>query len=413
MMPDLTGAHEFFKRGSDSPPGGEVGFSLPGSGKDFCVFASNFSLGFQPPLKQWMLMLKYNHHCLPKGFNHRNWEKKHYVNGWWKPRVFFEALHWGEFLRFPHRIFVAAAIFVAPMFFAFAEGGFMNLHDEAVPCAMGEGLIELEVLSMSGECMLTLHVADSMLGRELWKMILDKVPSKPGLQLVVSHTSRLVLNESLQQQGLGGQHAQVSATYVPVNLHAAWRFAQECSVEDAEFSWTGIAEVTGANNETPALLHNLPRSLCTLKFADGFNQDLRHVRLPEGLRSVTFGRDFNQNLDNVTWPAGLQSLTFGENFNQNLDNVTWPEGLQSLTFEGDFNQNLDNVTWPAGLQSLTLGSIEGAFNQNLDKVTWPAGLQSLTFGENFNQNLDNVTWPVGLQSLNFGGDFNQNLENVT
>ena len=64
----------------------------------------------------------------------------------------------------------------------------------------GEGLVELEVLGISGECMLTLNVADSMLGRELWKMILDEIPSKQGLQLVVSHTSRLVLNKSLQQQ---------------------------------------------------------------------------------------------------------------------------------------------------------------------------------------------------------------------
>ena len=72
--------------------------------------------------------------------------------------------------------------------------------------AMGEGLMELEVMGMSGERMLTMNVADSMLGRELWKMILDKVPSKPGRQLVLSlNTARLVLNESLQQQGLEGE----------------------------------------------------------------------------------------------------------------------------------------------------------------------------------------------------------------
>ena len=77
--------------------------------------------------------------------------------------------------------------------------------DEAVTGSVGEGLIiELEVLSMSGECMLTLNVSDSMLGRDLWNTILDRVPSKPGLQLVVSHNARLALNESLQQQGLGG-----------------------------------------------------------------------------------------------------------------------------------------------------------------------------------------------------------------
>ena len=69
--------------------------------------------------------------------------------------------------------------------------------DHSASSAVGEGLVELEVLSISGECMLTLNVADSMLGRDLWQMILDRIPSKPGLQLVVSHTSRLALNESL------------------------------------------------------------------------------------------------------------------------------------------------------------------------------------------------------------------------
>ena len=61
----------------------------------------------------------------------------------------------------------------------------MNLDHEVLPCeannscgigngsAMGEGLIELEVIGMSGECMLTLNVADSMrpiatCGRWFW-----------------------------------------------------------------------------------------------------------------------------------------------------------------------------------------------------------------------------------------------------
>ena len=144
----------------------------------------------------------------------------------------------------------------------------MHLHhevwprnDSAAATAVGEGLLELEVLGISGECILTLNVSDSMLGRELWKMILDKVPSKPGLQLVVSHTSRLMLHESLQQQGLGGQRAEVSATYMPVNLHAAWRFAKGYSVEDAEFSLTGITEMTGVNDEIPCC------TICPIAFA--------------------------------------------------------------------------------------------------------------------------------------------------
>ena len=134
-------------------------------------------------------------------------------------------------------------------------------EDDSATGHMGEGLVELEVLSMSGECMLTLNVSDSLLGRDLWKTILDKVPCKPGLQLAVSHNSRLALNETLQQQGLGGQQAQVSATYIPVNLPAAWHFAQGYSLEDAEFSLTGITEMTGVSE--PALLRNLPKSLRT------------------------------------------------------------------------------------------------------------------------------------------------------
>eukprot|EP00434_Breviolum_minutum_P000936 symbB.v1.2.000824.t1/scaffold49.1/size384103/8 len=265
--------------------------------------------------------------------------------------------------------------------------------------SMGEGLIELEVLSISGECMLTLNVSDSMLGRDLWNVILDKVPAKPGLQLVVSHTSKLVLNESLKQQGLGGQRAQVSAIYMPVNLLAALHFAHGPSVEDEEFSLNGITEMTGVSHAMPAqLLHNLPESLRKLTFAHFFNQGLHHVRLPAGLQSLTFGANFNQSLDNVTWPAGLQSLTFGKNFNQNLYNVTWPAGLESLTLGEYFNQSLENVLWPAGLQSLTFGY---CFNQSLDNVTWPAGLQSLTFVGDFDQSLDNVTWPAGLENLVF------------
>ena len=97
--------------------------------------------------------------------------------------------------------------------------------------SVGEGLIEIEVLSISGECMLTLNVAGSMLGFELWNNIVDKLPFKPG-QLVLSHnTSKLVLHESLQQQGFPSERAQVSATYVPVNLLAALRFAHGCNVD--------------------------------------------------------------------------------------------------------------------------------------------------------------------------------------
>ena len=249
-------------------------------------------------------------------------------------------------------------------------------NDYSASSAVGERFIQLEVLSMSGESMLTLTVADSMLGRELWKMILTQIPSKPGLQLVVSHTSRLVLQESLGQQGLVGQRARVSATYMPVNLLAGLRFVHGLNVVDEEFSLNGIAQITGLTGKTPSLLNHLPSSLHTLTFHNEFNANIDRLRLPAGLKKLTFGTAFDQSLDNVTWPAGLQSLTFGWFFNQSLDNLTWPASLQNLTLGENFNQNLDNIKWPAGLQSITFGEL---FNQSLDNVTWPAGLQSLTF----------------------------------
>eukprot|EP00434_Breviolum_minutum_P017321 symbB.v1.2.015289.t1/scaffold1134.1/size135964/1 len=157
----------------------------------------------------------------------------------------------------------------------------------------------LNVLSISGESMVTLNVSDSMCGCDLWNLILDEVPTKPGLQLVVSHTSRLVLNESLKQQGLGGQRAHVSATYIPVNLLAALHFALGDNVEDEEFSLNGITKVTDVSDEMPALLLNLPKSLQTLTFAERFNQEIHDIGLPAGLQRLIFQDDFNQSLDNV------------------------------------------------------------------------------------------------------------------
>ena len=74
--------------------------------------------------------------------------------------------------------------------FSFSPAASFNLHHcpscPAKPnkccigSAMGEGLIELEVIGISGECMLTLNVADSMLGRDLWKTIFGQSSMQAG-----------------------------------------------------------------------------------------------------------------------------------------------------------------------------------------------------------------------------------------
>ena len=118
--------------------------------------------------------------------------------------------------------------------------------------------------------MLTLNVADSMLGREFWNKILDKLPFKPGCQLVLSHNAlKLVLYESLQHEGFRSQREQVSATYMPVNLLAALHSAQADSIEDEEV----LIErdyTSGVDDELPALLRNLPKSFRTLTFGQTF-----------------------------------------------------------------------------------------------------------------------------------------------
>ena len=83
--PILQVAVSFFVGGSQSWVGENFQPQLEGAlkpaGLSSCLkkmLRIPMALGFQPPLKQWVE--KYNHHCLPKGFNHPNWVN-HYFNG--------------------------------------------------------------------------------------------------------------------------------------------------------------------------------------------------------------------------------------------------------------------------------------------------------------------------------------------
>ena len=325
--------------------------------------------------------------------------------------------------------------------------------------AVGEGIIELDVLSISGECMLTLNVSDSMLGRELWKMILDKGPSKPGLQLVVSHTSRLMLHESLQQQGLGGQRAEVSATYMPVNLHAAWRFGQgiQCwgcwvHVEQELQKWQGLI------TKYLPCCDNLPNSLRTLTFAGGFDRETCWPEITTRPSKFDFwnfnlirvwtrwhGRKvfkvwllifiINQSLDNVTWPAGLQSVTFGRTTSWSepgqCDMASWPSKFDFWTPDSirawtmwygqlafkvwllDIFSIRAWTTWYVQPAFISLTVWYRTFNQNLDNGDMASRPSKFDFwSETSIKRLDNVRLPASLQSLTFDQRFNQSLDNV-
>ena len=77
----------------------------------------------------------------------------------------------------------------------------------------------------------------------------------------------------------------------------------------------------GVDDRTPALQHNLPQSLRTLRS----------------------GACFDKALDNVTWPAGLQSLTFGEGFA--TVNLCRPAGHGEGFKSNGFTRKTTAETW--------------------------------------------------------------------
>ena len=252
-----------------------------------------------------------------------------------------------------------------------------------------DALIDLHVLCLNGEGFM-LRLSPSTLGRDVRKMVSERLPAKKGAKLAIYHlTTPLILAKSLQEQGISGKTERLLCTYVPTDLYAAWCYLQGFQVFDEEFALDGISEIRMIRGRTYVQhLDPLPKSLEKLTFGEAFNQSLERVSLPGNLQSLTLGDEFNQSHE----------------FNQSLDRVTLPGNLQSLTFGRDFNNSLEGVTLPGNLQSLTFGF---RFNQSLERVTLPGNLQSLTFGDGFNQSLERVILPGNLQSLTFGGMFNQ------
>ena len=157
---------------------------------------------------------------------------------------------------------------------------------------------------------------------------------------------------------------------MPVNLHAAWPFAQGYSVEDAEFSLTGITTMTGVSDGE--------QSLPTLRFADGTS----YLKLTVDKQS-----QYSKVTTNEYWDCLSTVNVKCIWILINLIGSIW--NRQRLRGTARFNLAVPRSPW--------------LFDQSLDNVTWPAGLQSMAFGKFFNQNLDNVTWPAGLQRLLFLG----------
>ena len=290
-----------------------------------------------------------------------------------------------------------------------------------------------------------LTLPPSTLGFEVRKTVSDQLQPKRSATLILHHKeSPLALHLSLQGQGISGNAATLSCTYVPTDLYAAhylqgFPVPGECALE-------GVTQMTG---ETFEHVGHLPQHLERLAFSSDFNHCLHGVALPSSVLHLTFGREFDKSLSPETLPSNLQSFGFSQGFNRSLDKMTWPCSLRILKCAGPagtrddlrgafprcasrgggptsastrdrlalsptnwlgFNQSLDGVTLPSNLDSLTFG---GAFNQSLDRVALPHSLQSLTFGRDFDQSMEGVALPDSLFHLGFGTWFNQSLERVT
>eukprot|EP00435_Cladocopium_sp_Y103_P061606 s370_g23.t1 len=292
-------------------------------------------------------------------------------------------------------------------------------------------VIDVEVITLQGKRFKVSDVPISMLGRDLRRMICERLPGKTGAHVVVQHgSSPLSLNQTLVQQGIvEGGCVSLTCVYVPVNVAAAWRFLKGYQVDEEEFSLHGVTQLEGIQSADqlmrlpntlkslafadgfadPLDLNILPSSLQSLTLPDEFDQSLDHVNLPSGLRNLTFGQLFNHRIDHLTLPSSLQDLTFGWNFNQSLDHVEFPGALQRLSLRGDFNQSMDQVKLPRSLLSLHFSPM---FNHSMDHVNLPTGLQSLTFGTRFNQSLEPEHLPSGLQKLTLGGRFDKTLDQL-
>ena len=130
--------------------------------------------------------------------------------------------------------------------------------------------VDLQVLCLTGEGV-TLGVPRSMLGYDLRRLVSEKLPCKPGAKLAVHHVNRkLTLDQTLGEQGIVGRSALLSCTYIPTNVHAAWRYVCGLPTCEREFVLEGVTRLEGA---VPGeYLDHLPQSLASLRFGRDFNQ---------------------------------------------------------------------------------------------------------------------------------------------
>ena len=121
--------------------------------------------------------------------------------------------------------------------------------------------IELQVLCLTGEGF-NFKLDKSTFGYQVQQMVSTQLPGREGAKIVLHHMeAKLVLTESLEQQGIAGK-ATLSCTYVPTDLHLAWCYVHGLPTPEAGCSLEGLASL---KVRTPGeYLFHLPKGLRTL-----------------------------------------------------------------------------------------------------------------------------------------------------
>ena len=110
-------------------------------------------------------------------------------------------------------------------------------------------------------------------------MVSKKLPPKQGARLALYHgDSKLLLRQTMQEQGIVCKDAILSCTFLPTDLYAAWcLLKQRGEGPDREFALEGVTRLE--NVAEGEHLYNLPKCLESLTLTASFKQNLVGVTL--------------------------------------------------------------------------------------------------------------------------------------
>lgn len=164
-------------------------------------------------------------------------------------------------------------------------------------------MMDLHVLCLTGEGV-KLRVSSCALGCDVRRLVCEHLPPKAGGKRSLHHDeSQLLLDKTLQEQGIVGKVATLSCTFSSTDTYAAWRFVRGVAGFENDFeALDGVTELADADRLT--CLNYLPQSLMTLTLGGHFNESLEHV-LPRNLQELSLGDQFNKRLQHVAFPCRL------------------------------------------------------------------------------------------------------------